>query len=145
MRTLHKILRWFAWDFWLPLVNLSSFVICCDVVEFTLFWQNIKIRNLWKSARTIWKKWTTFQNTKGAGPSEARSPMQLHRLKGRPWQWERHFICGTKGESRNSQCIRWPLSRAMIRHKTASDIRSRALPLEPPFSCCPCHSCNRLR
>jgi len=27
-------------------LNLSSFVICFNVVEFILFWQNIKIRNL---------------------------------------------------------------------------------------------------
>ena len=31
MRTLHKILRWFACDFWFPLVQ--SFVICLNVVE----------------------------------------------------------------------------------------------------------------
>jgi len=43
VRTLHKLLRWFAWDFWLfHGFNISSFVSCFSVVELSLFWQNIK-------------------------------------------------------------------------------------------------------
>jgi len=33
MRTLHKTLRWCAWDFVVPWFNLSSFGICFNVEE----------------------------------------------------------------------------------------------------------------
>jgi len=32
-QTLHKILRWFAWDFGFHRFNLRSFVICFNVIE----------------------------------------------------------------------------------------------------------------
>ena len=41
--------------------NLWSFDICSNVIKFILFWQNIKIRNLCKTARTTWKNWQPSQ------------------------------------------------------------------------------------